>query len=130
MRLSAPTWPTVILGVACGVLLGMLVAILLDGQTAPASAPPRTVAVTKTVTAPATTTTPGTVIVRTLVPDLMGQPLDTAKERLAVRKFEADVDGVGFLGSLWEDDYRVVEQSPAPGTYLEQGSSVRLTVEK
>ena len=129
MRLSPPTWPTVILGVACGVLFGALIAIVADGNSAPAASPPRTVTVAKTVTAPPTTT-PGTVIVRTLVPDLVGQPLDVAKERLAQRKFDADVDGVGFLGGLFEHDYRVVKQNPSAGTYLEQGSSVHIVVKR
>jgi hypothetical protein len=130
MRLSNPTWPTVVLGIACGVLFGTLLTITVDGNDAPAAAQPQTVTVAKTVTVPSVTTTPGTIIVRTLVPDLVGVRLDTAKDRLAARKFEADVEGVGFLGSLWEHDYRVVKQSPAAGTYLEQGSSVRISVER
>lgn len=129
MRLSPPTWPTVVLGAACGVLFGALVAIAVNGDSAPAAPAPRTITVDKTVTAPPTTTA-GTVIVRTLVPDLVGQPLDVAKDRLAQRKFDADVDGVGFLGGLFEHDYRVTEQSPSAGTYLEQGSSVHIVVKR
>jgi beta-lactam-binding protein with PASTA domain len=130
VSLENPTWPSVALAVACGVLLGALVTLAVTGDDAPAAPPARTVTVAKTVTVPPTTTTPGTVIVRTLVPDLVGARLDVAKDRLAQRKFEADVEGVGFLGGLFEHDYRVVKQSPAPGTYLEQGSSVRISVEK
>ena len=85
MRLSAPTWPTVILGVACGVLFGALLAIVVNGDDAPAASQPRTITVAKTVTAPPVTT-PGTVIVRTLVPDLVGVQLDVAKQRLAARQ--------------------------------------------
>jgi hypothetical protein len=126
MRLSAPTWPTVILGVACGVLFGALLAIVVNGSDAPAASPPQTVTIAKTVTAPPVTT-PGTVIVRTLVPDLVGTSLDVAKQRLAARKFEADVDGGGVFKEMFSH-LHVVKQAPAPGTYLEQGSAVRITV--
>ena len=126
MRLSAPTWPTVILGVACGVLFGALLAIVVNGDDAPAASQPRTITVAKTVTAPPVTT-PGTVIVRTLVPDLVGTSLDTARQRLAARKFEADVDGGGVFKEMFSD-LHVVKQTPAAGTYLEQGSAVRITV--
>ena len=126
MRLSAPTWPTVILGVACGVLFGALMAIVFNGSDAPAASPPRTITVAKTVTAPPVTT-PGTVIVRTLVPDLVGTSLDVAKQRLAGRKFEADVQGGGVFKELLSE-LHVVKQTPAPGTYLEQGSAVRIMV--
>jgi hypothetical protein len=126
MRLSAPTWPTVILGVACGVLFGALLAIVVNGDDAPAAAQPRTITVAKTVTAPPVTT-PGTVIVRTLVPDLVGVQLDVAKQRLAARKFEADVQGGGVFKEMFST-LHVVKQTPKAGTYLEQGSAVRITV--
>ena len=81
-------------------------------------------------TVPGAVTNPGTVVVRTLVPDVVGQPLDIAKRQLALRRFEVDVDGGGLLGVLDESNWRVTEQAPEPGTYLEQGSSVRLKIER
>jgi beta-lactam-binding protein with PASTA domain len=64
------------------------------------------------------------------VPDVVGERLDIAKRQLEVRRFEVDVEGGGILGVVQERNWRVTEQRPAAGTYLEQGSSVRLTVEK
>jgi beta-lactam-binding protein with PASTA domain len=132
VTLGEPSWPAVALGVACGVLFGALIALVL-GPNGDDAAPLRaqTVTISRTVTvAPGPTTTPGTVIVRTLVPDLAGERLDIAKRRLQVRGFEVDVDGGGILGVIRDRNWRVTEQRPAAGTYLEQGSSVRLKVEK
>ena len=84
----------------------------------------------RTVTVAGPITTPGTVVVRILVPDVVGQRLDIAKRQLGLRRFEVDVDGGGLVGVVRERNWRVTKQSPAPGTYLEQGSSVRVTVEK
>ena len=47
-----------------------------------------------------------------------------------MRGFEADVDGGGILGVIRDRNWRVTEQRPAAGTYLEQGASVRVKVEK
>ena len=132
MNLGTPSWPAVALGVACGVLFGALIALVLGpsgDEGPPISA--QTVTISRTVTvAPGPTTTPGTVVVRTLVPDLVGERLDIAKRQLAARGFEADVGGGGILGVVRDRNWRVTEQRPAAGTYLEQDSSVRLTVEK
>jgi hypothetical protein len=132
-RREGPTWPAVILGVACGILLGALVVLALspggDTTTVTQAAAARTV--TQTVTAPApapSTTNPGTVVIRTLVPDVVGQRLDIAKDQLEERRFTVDVDGGGLLGVLNERNWRVTEQTPTPGIYLEQGSSVLLKI--
>ena len=129
MSLGQPSWPAVALGVACGVLFGALVALVL-GPAGDDPLPAQTVTVARTVTVPGAVTTPGTVVVRTLVPDVVGERLDIAKKRLQTRRFEVDVDGGGILGVINESNWRVTEQRPAAGTYLEQGSSVRLTVER
>jgi hypothetical protein len=127
--LGAPSWPAVALGVACGALLGALLALTFGDDDPPLRAETVTIAQTVTVPAPATTN-PGTVVTRTLVPDVVGQRLDIAKRQLEARKFEVDVDGGGLLGVIRERNWRVTEQHPAAGGYLEQGSSVRVTVEK
>jgi hypothetical protein len=126
-----PSWPAVALGVACGVLFGALIALVLgpgSDEDRPLAA--QTVTISRTVTVPGgATTTPGTVVTRTLVPDVMGERLDIAKRRLQARQFEVDVEGGGILGVIRERNWRVTEQRPAAGTYLEQGSSVLVTVE-
>jgi hypothetical protein len=130
-NLPAPTWPAVALGVACGALLGALLALAFGGDDADAPVRADTVTISRTVTVPApATTTPGTVVTRTLVPDVVGQRLDIAKRQLQARRFEVDVDGGGLLGVIRERNWRVTEQHPAAGVYLEQGSSVRVKVEK
>jgi hypothetical protein len=128
-NLGAPSWPAVVLGVACGVLLGALVALAFAGGDPPLRADTVTISRTVTVAAPATTN-PGTVVTRTLVPDVVGQRLDVAKRQLQARRFEVDVDGGGILGVIRERNWHVTEQHPAAGVYLEQGSSVRIRVEK
>jgi hypothetical protein len=130
MMKDGPGWPAAALAVACGVLLGALVAFAVTEGDDDPPLRAETVTVSRTVTVPGAVTTPGTVVVRTLVPDVVGQPLDIAKRQLALRRFEVDVDGGGLLGVIDESNWRVVEQAPEPGTYLEQGSSVRLRVEK
>jgi hypothetical protein len=129
-NLGAPSWPAVVLGVACGALLGaLLVLVFTGGDDPPLRA--ETVTISRTVTVPTpATTTPGTVVTRTLVPDVVGQRLDIAKRQLQARQFEVDVDGGGILGVIRERNWRVTEQHPAAGVYLEQGSSVRVKVEK
>ena len=128
--LGAPSWPAVVLGVACGALLGALLALTLGGDDSPPlRAETVTVSRTVTVGTPATTT-PGTVIIRTLVPDVVGERLDIAKRRLEARLFQVDVDGGGILGVIRDRNWRVTEQRPAAGSYLERGSSVRVKVEK
>ena len=111
----------VALGTACGVLAGVLLVVVLGGRTEVRTE-------TRTVTVNAAVTTGGTVVVTTAVPDLVGQRLDVAKERLARAKFEADVDGGGVLGIVVDGNWEVVAQRPPGGTQLEQGSSVRLDV--
>jgi PASTA domain len=114
----------VALGVATGCLAGVILAVALGsgggGQA-------RTV----TVTVPAKAiTTGGTVIVTTLVPPLVGERLDVAKDRLRRSGFDADVKGGGLFGVIKESNWDVVGEDPPGGTRLEQGSSVHLRVER
>ena len=130
MRDFTPSWPAVALAVACGVLLGGLVALIVGtGEDAP-PLKAETVTISRTVTVQGPITNPGTVITRTLVPDVVGTRLDIAKRQLQARKFQVDVDGGGLLGVVRERNWRVTEQTPAAGQYLEQGSSVRVKVKK
>jgi hypothetical protein len=118
-----PGWPGTALAAACGLLLGVLATLALGGGP-DADAPART------ITVAATRTTGGTVIVTKRVPALVGERLDTAKERLARARFDADVDGGGLFGVLDESNWEVVEQRPPAGTMLEQGSTVRVRIDR
>ncbi|MEA2289666.1 MAG: hypothetical protein QOD55_1663 [Solirubrobacteraceae bacterium] len=110
------------LGVAGGFLCGVLLVAILGGA--------KPVIQSRTITVPATNTTGGTVIVSTRVPALVGQRLDVALDRLERARFTADVQGGGLFGVVEEGNWEVVEQSPTPGTMLEQGSRVRLRVQR
>ena len=112
----------VALGVAGGFLCGVLLVAVLGGA--------KPVIKSRTVTVPATRTTGGTVIVSTRVPAVVGQRLDVALDRLQRARFRADVSGGGLFGIVQESNWEVVEQSPGAGTLLEQGSQVKLRVER
>jgi hypothetical protein len=110
------------LGVAGGFLCGVLLVAVLGGA--------KPVIKSRTITVPATRTTGGTVIVSTRVPALVGQPLDVALDRLQRARFRADVKGGGLFGIVQESNWDVVEQSPRSGTLLEQGSQVKVRVQR
>lgn len=115
------------LGAGCGFLAGVLAVVALGG----AEAGTRTVTEARTVTvASPTITNGGTVIVRTAVPELVGQRLDVAKDRLDRAGFDPDVEGGGVLGIINDSNWQVVTQDPGPGVMLERGSSVEIRVEK
>jgi len=121
-----PSWPGAALIAACGFLAGALLALgagaLDDDERA------RVATRTVTVAVPATRTTGSTTIETTAVPDLVGQPLDTARERLERASFEADVDGGGLFGVIDDDNWEVVAQRPDAGEQLELGSSVQVVI--
>jgi hypothetical protein len=110
------------LGIAGGFLCGVLLVAVLGGA--------KPVIKSRTITVPAARTTGGAVVVSTRVPPLVGQRLDVALDRLQRSRFTADVQGGGLFGVVEEANWRVVEQMPGPGTMLEQGSEVRLRVER
>ena len=115
----------VALGAASGFLAGVLLVVALNGGIDQTETTTRTVTVTST-----TLTNGGTVIVTTAVPDLVGQRLDVAKDRLARAGFDVDVTGGGLFGIIEESNWEVVEQDPRAGEQLEQGSTVHIRVEK
>jgi hypothetical protein len=128
---KSPSWLGVALAAACGFLLGVLVVLGLDGLGGGDGVEAADVpAVTRTVTVPGALTTGGTVIVRTAVPDVVGQRLDVAEARLDRARFLPDREGGGLLGVLEEENWEVVAQDPAPGSQLEQGSTVRIEIER
>lgn len=107
---------------AAGFLAGVLLVAVLGG------AKPAIRETTVTVSRPVTTG--GTVVTKTIVPDVVGEALDTALDRIARSGFDADVDGGGLFGVIDESNWEVVEQSPPPGGYREQGSSINLKIER
>lgn len=113
----------VALAAAAGFLAGVLLVAVLGG------AKPAGPTATVTVTTPAPGSGGGTVITKTVVPDVRGQPLPLALERLARAGFEAEVQGGGLFGIIEEDNWKVVRQRPAGG-FLEQGSTVRIDVDR
>jgi hypothetical protein len=109
------------LAAAGGFLAGVLLVLLLGGASG---------GDTKTVTMPVATAG-GTVIVTTTVPELVGQPLDVARHRTDRAHFDLKVDeGGGVLGVLVEHNWQVTSQTPAPGTRLEQGSTVHVDIDR
>ena len=122
-----PSWPGAALIAACGFLAGALLALgagALDDDDERARVATRTV----TVAVPATRTTGSTTIETTAVPELVGQPLDTARARLERASFETDVEGGGVLGAIVDDNWEVVAQRPEAGEQLELGSSVQVVI--
>ena len=110
------------LAAAAGFLVGVLVVLALGGGTTTK---------TKTVTAPAAQTHGGTVVVTTTVPQLVGQPLDVARQRVERAKFDLVIDhGGGLFGVLVEHNWQVTSQTPDAGTKLEQGSTVHVDIER
>ncbi|MBA2505912.1 MAG: PASTA domain-containing protein, partial [Thermoleophilaceae bacterium] len=71
-----------------------------------------------------------TVITKSPVPDVTGERLDIALERVRRQNFLADVEGGGAFGVIDEDNWQVVGQEPAPGVPLETGSSVTLNIDR
>ncbi|MDQ3409512.1 MAG: PASTA domain-containing protein [Actinomycetota bacterium] len=123
-----PSWPAAALIAACGFLAGALLALGAGALDGGADQPQRAATRTVTVTVPVTRTTGSTTIETTAVPDLVGQPLDTARERLERASFEADIDGGGLFGVIDDDNWEVVAQRPDAGEQLELGSSVQVVI--
>lgn len=117
----------VAIGTACGFLAGVLLVVALGtgGDRTKTVTQARTVTVLSN-----TVTNGGTVIVTTAVPDLVGQRLDVAKDRIARAGFDADVQGGGTFGIIVDSNWQVVDQNPGPGVQLERGSTVHIRVEK
>jgi hypothetical protein len=112
----------VALAAAGGFLAGVLLVLALGGGSDTK---------TKTETVTAAVTNGGTVIVSTTVPQLVGQPLDVARDRVERSKFDLVVDhGGGVLGVLVEHNWQVTAQTPDAGTKLEQGSTVHVDIDR
>ncbi len=125
-RPSVGSWVSLALATACGFLLGALVITTVGGGDV-------TTTQTQTVTAPGSPTAPsgGTVITKTRMPALVGQRLDVARERIERAQFDLVIDsGGGLFGVRVEENWEVVAQRPAADELIEQGSTVRVDIER
>ncbi len=64
------------------------------------------------------------------VPSLAGQPLDVAERRLDDLGLRTSEDGGGLFGVLVPSDWNVCETSPAAGSTVRRGSTVRLLIDR
>ena len=107
------------LAAACGLLAGILVTLAVDGGD--------TKTITRTVQRPG----PGeTVITKSPLPDVTGERLDIARERIERQDFLVEIEGGGALGVIQEDNWKVVSQTPPAQTALESGSTVTLVIDR
>ncbi|MCP9491308.1 MAG: PASTA domain-containing protein [Solirubrobacteraceae bacterium MAG38_C4-C5] len=123
-----PSLPGAALIAACGFLAGALLALGAGALDGGGDQPQRIATRTVTVAVPATRTTGSTTIETTAVPELTGQPLDTARARVERASFEIDVEGGGVFGAIVDDNWEVVAQRPEAGEQLELGSSVQVVI--
>lgn len=127
MSLRRPTsWTAVALGVASGFLIGVLFVVALG--IGPVEEP-RTRTVTVVSRAPPLTGDE-TVITKTAVPDVVGERLDVAHERLERAGFMVKEEDNGLFGSVVDSNWEVGEQEPAAETLLERGSTVTITLDR
>jgi serine/threonine-protein kinase len=121
VRRPAPGWLALALATASGFLAGVLLVAALGGA--------------KGATETVTRTTPGATVTSQppagpLVPDVVGVPLDEARETLDDAGFRVDEEGAGPLGVIRAANWRVDTQSPRGDTPAEPGSTVRLGISK
>jgi beta-lactam-binding protein with PASTA domain len=110
------------LAAAAGFLVGVILVVVLGGPAAKV----------RTVTAPppASTAPGGRVIQSTAVPDVVGNRLDIAKQRVRRAGFIVHQSGGGVLGVIQDRNWQVVTQDPTAGTTLALGSTVTLDIER
>jgi len=122
---SRRSWAGLALATACGFLLGVLVVTTLGGTEG------ATRTETQRITVPGTVTGGGTVITKTLVPPIVGEPLDVARQRAERARFAITVDsGGGVFGVVRDENWEVVAQRPGPGELIEQGSTIHVDIVK
>ncbi len=120
------SWTAVALGVACGFLVGVLFVVALGIGSAEE---PRARTVTVLSRAPPLSGDE-TVITRTAVPDVAGERLDVAHQRLERAGFMVKEQDGGLFGTIVDSNWEVAEQDPAADTLLERGSTVRIKLRR
>lgn len=119
------SWVALALAAGCGFLLGVLVVVTLGGSES------ATRTETQRVTVPGAVTGGGTVITKTVVPPMVGEPLDVAKERADRSRFALTVDsGGGLFGVVRDENWEVIAQRPGAGELIEQGSTIHVDIVK
>lgn len=118
-----PGWLSVGLAGAAGFLVGVTLLVILSHGAASVGEPQAKTR-TRTVVLP-----PRTVITKTTVPAVLGEPVDIARERLERAGFVVQVTGGGVLGIIDEGNWTVSTQNPAGGTVLDPGATVSITAD-
>jgi PASTA domain len=114
------------LAAAGGFLAGIVLVAALGGPAAKV----RTVTAPAVATAPGTTTTGGRVVASTTVPDIIGDRLDIAKQRIRRAGFVVNQSGGGLLGVIRDHNWQVVAEDPTAGTSLQLGSTVTVDIQR
>jgi PASTA domain len=127
MSSERPGWTAVALGVAGGFLVGVLLVVFLGAANGGET---RTVTVAAAVgSSPTTAATSGATVVKLAqVPDVTGERLDIAEDRVKRSGFLVERKGGGLLGVRIVSNWDVAQQDPPAGAMREQGSTVRLHV--
>jgi hypothetical protein len=119
MTRRQPGWLGVALAASLAGLVGVLLTLALGGG------PVRQV---ETITVQTARAEDFALVARTAVPNVVGQPLGAATDRLQDAGFLVDVDGAGLIGLLVGRGWKVVAQTPGGGVVVATGSTVHLTV--
>jgi len=116
-----PSYAELALAAATGMLVGVLIALAIG-----AASPPETQTVVQTVTTPERdpSARPAT------IPDVVGERLDIATDRIRRERLIVKVEGGGILGVIREQNWEVVTQEPPAGKATETGSTVQITIER
>jgi hypothetical protein len=116
-----PGWLGTGLAAALAALAGVLITLALGGG---GSNDVRTVTVTTHPPPDAT------IVAKTAVPNVVGERLDVAKDRVRRTGFIVLVEGGGVLGVIRDRNWQVESQDPVGGQVLQTGSTVHLRVER
>jgi PASTA domain len=119
MTRRQPGWLGVALAASLAGLAGVLLTLALGGG------PVRQV---ETITVQTARAEDFALVARTAVPDVVGQPLGAATDRLQDAGFLVDVDGAGLIGLLVGRRWKVVAQTPGGGVVVPTGATGHLTV--
>jgi hypothetical protein len=120
-RGDGPGWLGTGLAAALAALAGVLITLALGGG---GSNQVRTVTVTTHPPPDAT------LVAKTAVPNVVGERLDVAKDRVRRTGFIVLVEGGGLLGVIRDRNWQVESQDPVGGQVLQTGSTVHLRVER
>jgi hypothetical protein len=116
-----PGWLGAALVAALAALAGVLITLALGGGGSDE---------VRTVTVATHPPPDATIIAKTAVPDVVGERLDVAKDRVRRTGFIVLVEGGGILGVIRDRNWEVTSQDPVGGQSEQTGSTVHLRVER